>query len=116
MSELGEKMRRMRETDLEHGGHSYTVRIPTEGELEEWAEALAGKRPTPLRAARAFTVGWNLKEIDLAAGGRPVSAEFEADALNEHLSAHPDLATALFAKIMDGIEARKKQAAGDEKK
>lgn len=117
MSELGEKQRLVRETGVELDGHSYTVRIPNQLEMEDLYESLNGRILTAARLARAFTVGWNLKEIDLIPGGRPVPAKFEPDVFNEHLGDnHPALAEALSAAILKGIAARKKQTVDDEKK
>lgn len=115
MSALADKMRRARERTVEHAGHRYTVRIPTQGELEDLHERLDGKRLTPRRVALAFVTGWNLKEIDLIEGGRPTDAPFEAAAVREHLNAQPELCNALFAKISEGIAERAKQQEADAK-
>lgn len=115
MSALADKMRRARECAVEYGGHRYTVRIPTQGELEDLHERLEGQRLTPRRVALAFTVGWSLKEIDLIEGGRPTDAPFDADAVAEHLNGNADLCNALFSAISDGIAARTSQREDDQK-
>ena len=115
MSTLAEKMRKARERVVPYGGHKYTVRIPTPGELEELHEGLDGRRATARRVALAFTVDWDLKEIDLITGGTPVAAKFDRPVVREHLGADPDLCNALFIAISDGIEARSARAQADEK-
>lgn len=106
---IAEKMRRARERPVEFEGRSYTVRIPTPGELEDLYDQLAGKRMTARRVALAFLCGWNLQEIDLIPGGSPVAVPCDADVAEEWMNGKPALVDKLFAAITEGMESRKKE-------
>lgn len=112
---LIDKMRRAREQGVDAAGHRFTVRIPNDGELEDLGEHMAGKRLTFRRVALAFTVDWNLKELDLIPGGGPEPVPFAAPLFEEWLNSHEAGVEPLFKAITDGIAARREQKAADEK-
>lgn len=112
---LIERMRKAREVTAEALGHRFTLRIPNDGELEDLGDTLAGRRPTFRRLVQAFTVGWDLAEIDLLPGGAPDPVPFSAAAFEEWLNAHTDAVEPLFKVLSDGLEARRRQRGDDAK-
>jgi hypothetical protein len=100
MSALADKIRRARESDVEAGGFSFTIRRPTDAE----AMTLAGTNVVENLLCR-FVVGWNLKEIDLIPGGSPVAAAFDVDAFGEWVSDQPETLAALSSAIVAAYQA-----------
>lgn len=95
MSALADKLRRARESQVEAGGHVFTIRRPTDVEAQE----LRGM--ATLDAVCRFVIGWSLTEIDLGVpGGSGVAAEFEPDALREWVSDRIDVLSDLAAAIV----------------
>jgi hypothetical protein len=109
------KMRRAREVQAEALGHAFTVRIPNAGEMADLGESLDGKPLTFRRIVGAFTVGWDMQEIDLIPGGSPVPAEFHADLFAEWLNSNEAAIEPLSKVILDGIEARRARQEADAK-
>jgi hypothetical protein len=99
MSALADKIRRARESAVEAGGFSFTIRRPTDAEAMTLADA------TVIDLVRRFVVGWNLKEIDLIPGGSPVAAAFDVDAFGEWVSDQPEVIGALSTAIVAAYQA-----------
>lgn len=101
------RMRKAREIDQDALGHRFTLRIPNAGEMEDWTGTLAGRAPTFRRLVLAFTVGWNLREIDLIPGGGPEPVAFAPELFEAWLNDHPDAVAPLFAAMTEGMEQRR---------
>lgn len=80
-----------RERNVEAGGHTFTIRRP------KAADMVHGM--TKIDLVRRFTVGWNLKNIDLVPGGTPEPEPFDAELWADYLEDHDDLWGPLFDAI-----------------
>jgi hypothetical protein len=100
MSVLVDKMRKARETSVEAGGFTFTVRRPTALEMIEIQTQPRG------RAILPFVIDWHgVKESDVLASGDGHPLEFDADVCAEWLTDRIDLlavlAEAVFASFKD---------------
>lgn len=109
MSALADKIRRARESKVEAGGHTFTIRRPTDAEAATLGD-LSGAE-----LLRRFVVGWSLQEIDLIPGGSAVDVPFDADAFVEWVSDQPATFGALAAAIVDAYKAHVDRREGVEK-
>lgn len=109
MSALADKIRRARESKVEAGGHSFTIRRPTDAETM----LLAGVGV--LDVVCRYTVGWDLKEIDIDSGGTDVAVEFDADAFREWVADQPDTLSALAEAIVQAYQAHAAKRGAAEK-
>jgi len=110
---LSEKIRKAREFTKEVGGHSFTLRRPTE---VEWFETVA-TRPDGSNASTArflpFIIGWsNVIESDVLNGGDPHPLSFSESVRDEWLADRSDLFGPLITALMDEFVAynEKRQA------
>jgi len=99
MSALADKIRRARESKVEAGGHTFTIRRPTD------VEAMALTSADVLEAVCRHTIGWDLIELDLDAGGTDVALPFDADAFREWVADQPDTLTTLADGILQAYQA-----------
>lgn len=81
-----------RERAVEACGHTFTVRRPKAAEM-----ALGMTR---IEMVRRFTVGWDLKNIDLVPGGTPDPEPFDADLWADYLEDNDDLWPPLSEAIL----------------
>lgn len=109
------KMRRAREVAAEALGHRFTLRVPTDGEMQDFSESLAGARLTFRRIVARFTVGWDLTELDLVPGGTAQPVEFDGELFGEWLGDHLDAVEPLFRQLSEAM-ARRKGALEDAEK
>lgn len=109
MSALADKIRRARESKVDAGGHSFTIRRPTDAE----AATLGGMDTVGILGR--FVVGWNLKEIDVIPGGSPIDAPFDAEAFGEWVSDQPDIIGTLAQAVIDSYKAHVARREGAEK-
>lgn len=103
MSNLGDKIRKARETQVEVNGHKYTVRRPTEAQRTEW---FRDEGISPLELVRRCVISWDLLETDLLAGGNPIPAEFSSDAFAEYVNDNIELWIPLSEAIKEAIKSR----------
>lgn len=101
------KMRRAREVQAEALGHRFTLRVPTDGEMQDFSESLAGARLTFRRIVARFTVGWNFVELDLVPGGISQPVEFDGDLFSEWLGDHLEAVEPLFRQLSEAMARRK---------
>lgn len=93
---LADKIRKARETPVEVGGFTFTVRRPTDIEMFELQGSASAGRLLP------YVVGWSgVKELDLIPGGDPHPLAFSADVCAEWLADRPDLLGPLVAAIVE---------------
>jgi hypothetical protein len=92
---LIEKLIRARERVVAAGGHSFTIRRPTD------ADALAMQERAPLDFVRKFVVGWDLTELELIPGGAPEAVPFDPDLWAAWVGDHPELWEPLATQIVD---------------
>ena len=109
MSALADRIRRARESQVEAGGHSFTIRRPTDAAAASLGIASA------VDIVGRFTVGWTLKEIDLVPGGSAVDVPFDAEAFEEWVSDRPDIIAALAGAIVEAYKAHVDKREGVEK-
>ncbi|MBE0435700.1 MAG: hypothetical protein IBX56_07850 [Methylomicrobium sp.] len=133
MSDLIEKLRKARQSNVTIENHRFTIRRPTPMEALEWlgqidAEttqrwfdehfslALPSWRPAAIYAIRHFVDGWDAKEIDLIPGGTAVDVPFDVDLCLEWIQDHPQIlngiAVAIFEAWLNYLQNRE----ADEKK
>lgn len=98
MSDLVEKLRAARESQVPAGGFNFTIRRPTALDMAEMRQQTRG------RGALPYIVGWDKSVTSLAMGlpgGDAHPLEFDADLRDEWLSDRIDLlkvlADAVFA-------------------
>lgn len=105
---LLDKLRRARETRVDAGGWTFTIRRPTD------AEVIGLNATSPMDLVRRFVVGWNLKEIDVVPGGAPEPTPFDPDLWTEWVADQPQLWEPLSTAVLDGykrhVEAREDAA------
>lgn len=99
MADLLARRQAARQTTVEAGGRSFTLRRPTAYERASMGDA------TPFDLLCRFIVGWNLTELDLVPGGSPTPAPFDAALLADYLSDQPALWEPLTAALLDSIKA-----------
>lgn len=109
MSALAAKLRRARETEVEAGGHRFTIRRPTD------AEALVINHQSALDVLAQFTVGWNLHEIDLIPGGSPVAVPFDTEDFREWVSDQPSVINVLADAVVQAYLAHVEKRSAAEK-
>jgi hypothetical protein len=92
---LVDKIRKSREQRVEVGGHTFTVRRPTDVEMIE----LQGKGS--IARMLPYVIGWEgVTQLDIIPGGDPHPQEFDAETCREWLSDRPDLLGPLVEQIM----------------
>lgn len=94
---LLEKLKKSRQTDIQAGGYTFTVKRPTAFDLGEFKEG----EFTAKHILNKFVVGWDLKEIDIIPGGDNVAAPFDPALFVEWVADHQDI----WAVLQDGIWA-----------
>lgn len=109
MSSLIEKLRKTREQSLTVGAHTYTVRRPTDEDVEF-------QRIDPgLGLVKTYVVAWDFKEIDLIPGGSPTDIPFSAAVWAEWVADHPEVWEPLGNAIVDLYKKHKAQTEADAK-
>lgn len=104
MSKLAEKIRKSRESDVEVGGYTFTVRRPTDIDMLEFR---AGMTP---RSLMRFIVGWKgVKDSDLYPGGDPHPAEFDLEACAEWVADNAEIFSKLVTSILEAYAAHQKR-------
>ncbi len=86
---------------VEAGGHSFTIRRPT----DEEAISLRSDSITLVSIVKRFTIGWNLQEIDLIPGGTPVNVPFDVELFAEWVADRPDVWEPLGTGILNAYRA-----------
>src|SRR3990167_4669169 len=104
MSKLIEKLQRSRQSTVESGGLTFTVRRPTDLEIHEFG----GKMDQRLMLVR-FVVGWGtMTEIDLGIpGGGPDPVPFDPDLFESWIADHPEHWNDISSSIVEGYRAHK---------
>lgn len=92
---LADQIRKARESTIEAGGYTFTVRRPTALQLAEW-RGLSG-----LQWLTRVVVGWNVPEHELVPGGGGKVPPFDAEAFVEWAGDRPDV----FAEIAQQAQA-----------
>lgn len=104
---LVEKIRKARETNVEIGGFTFTVRRPTD------IEAMHLRAAESLGDLVRFVVGWQgVQEIDVVPGGAAVDLPFNAGVAAEWLADRPDLLKPLVDSVIDTYHAHVKALEG----
>lgn len=112
MSDLVEKLRKARESQVPAGGFVFTIRRPTALEMSEMRQQTRG------RAALPYIVGWDKSVTTLAMGlpgGDAHPLEFDAGLRDEWLSDRSDLLVPLIKAVFDAYEAHAKAREDAEK-
>ncbi len=110
MNSLIEKLKRSRQSVVEAGGFTFTIRRPTDLEMFEMRGHI-----NP-RNLIQFVVGWSgVREADLINGGDPHPVEFDAQLAEEWLSDRGDLFGVLSSSILDSYHHAKAKRGESEK-
>ncbi len=100
MSDLIERMRKARETNLEIAGFTFTLRRPTKVERYSWHRE--NIRDTAILGKCVF--GWKgVKESDLIPGGGDMEVPFDAAVMEEWVGDREDVLMPLLDAIKDLI-------------
>jgi hypothetical protein len=98
MAALLDKIRKARETRVEVGGYTFTVRRPTDVEM-------IGLRGRGIGSLLPFVVGWDgVRELDIINGGDPHPLAFDADVCAEWLSDRADLFGPLVKAVQEAYD------------
>lgn len=103
MPELLDKLKRSRESSIQTGGHTFTVRRPTEMEVVR-ANGISAD------FALRFVVGWDLKESDIVPGGNPEPAQFSEALYLAWIEDRPDLWKDIASGVVDLYVNHRKEA------
>jgi hypothetical protein len=112
MSAIHRRLLEARKTKVKVGAHEFQVRRPTD------AEAMAlhrGDSVDMVGVVKQFTVGWNLTELDLIAGGAPDPVAFDAALFADWVEDKPDLWAVLGDAIIEAYKAHAQQRTSAEK-
>lgn len=101
---LIERLRRARQSTTGSGGRTFTIRRPTDLEMQE----MAGKIDQRLLLVR-FVVDWGvMSEIDLGIpGGGPDPVPFDADLWAEWIADHPEHWDEITTAVIQGYRSHK---------
>lgn len=110
MSALIDKIRASRQSQIEVGGWSFTVRRPTELEWHEMRGVIDTRR------LMAFVDGWSgVKESDIINGGDPHPVPFDRAVLMAWVEDLPDVMSAIVKGVTASRIARAEDAQEREK-
>jgi hypothetical protein len=109
MSSLADKIMASRRFNVEAAGFTFTVLRPTH------EDAGSFRNETMLNIIRRFVIDWNLKEIDLFAGGSPVPVKFESDAFSLWLADNPKVWEPLSEAIFNSYNQQFEKIADEVK-
>ena len=111
MSVLADKIRKSRESQVQAGGFSFTIRRPTDMDMLEF-----NKVKTTAFLIK-FVVGWDgVTELDLIPGGDGHPAHFDEDACAEWFADRPDLMVPVVNAIVEAYQSHKSKVGEAEKK
>jgi hypothetical protein len=99
---LIDKLRATRESSLTAGGHTWTLRRPTD------AEAVRLRDASALDLVHRYVIGWDLREIDLIPGGSPVPLPFDADLWVDWVADQPHLWEPISSAVIDAYLAHQR--------
>ena len=101
MSVLLDKLRKSRESLVEIGDFTFTVRRPTDAEIV----AFRGKQITQEDILGKFIVGWKgVKELDIIPGGDGAEVPFEQELFADWIADKPDLWEPLISAVLASYE------------
>lgn len=115
MSRLAEKIRKLRQTEVEipHKDYKFIVSRPTDIDVQEIR--MAGGLPV-VKLVERYVTGWvNVREMDIIPGGDPHPIEFDKAACVEWLSDDGHTLQILVQKMMDSYAAWREQRETSEK-
>ncbi len=106
MSALLEKLKKSRETHVEAGGFTFTVRRPTDLEVVE----MRGKPLTQGDIMARYVTGWSgVREMDIIPGGDGVAVPFETALFLDWAADQPDLWAPLTEAILKAYDDPQKR-------
>jgi len=109
--DISARIRKARESQIEAGGFTFTIRRPTD------EEAVRRQGESAFDFARDFVVGWKgVKESDLVNGGGSDEVPFDTTAWSEWLADRPDLWGPIGEAVLNAYMAhvkRREDAAGN---
>jgi hypothetical protein len=108
---IHQKLLEARKTKVKAGKYEFTVRRPTDAE----AMALGRGHIEMVEVVKTYTVGWNLTEIDLIAGGAPDAVAFDAALFGAWIEDQPDLWAQIGEAIISAYQAHLERRASAEK-
>ena len=106
---LAEKIRRAREREVTVAGHVYTIRRPTDEDVQ------FRKIEPGLGLVKKYVIGWDFKELDLVPGGSPDPVPFDPIAWAEHVADKPAIWEELANEIAASYKDHCAQVEGDAK-
>ena len=102
---LIDKIRKARETTIPLNGKTWTIRRPTDEEMNALIEAGYGNREMMMHLVKTFTIGWELQEIDLIPGGNPEKVPFDSAVFAEYVADKPELWAPLGSAVVEAFNA-----------
>lgn len=106
MSTLIEKIRKSRQSVVQHGAWDFTVTRPTDMDMLDLQSATRTNRVTQGELLKRFVIGWEgVNETDVIPGGSGVPVAFSADLFAEWIADRPYLWEALTEAIINGYKA-----------
>lgn len=97
---LIDKIRAARELKVSVSGKDFTIRRPTDEEAINFHNEQTGL----VEIVKRFTIGWNLKEVDLFDGGDAKQVSFDKELFAEWVADHPEVWEPLGASILDAYK------------
>ena len=111
MSVLADKIRKSRESQVQAGGFTFTIRRPTDMDMMEF------NRVKKTEFLIKFIVGWEgVTELDLIPGGDGHPAPFDSEACDEWMADRADLMIPVVNDIVEAYQAHKAKVGEAEKK
>lgn len=93
------QLRKARETKVQAGGYTFTVRRPTDTEFLEHRELRV------FEIAQEYVIGWEgVTEADIVKGGGEDQVTFSRDLWREWCADRPDLWEPLFEAVLTAYE------------
>lgn len=104
--------RKALEISVDAGGFTFTVERPSD---EGMLRVKRGEITDEFALIRAYTIGWNLKDVDVIPGGGPEPAPFDRELFSLWVSDHPEVWEPLCTGIIDAYKAHTNRRSTAEK-
>ncbi len=108
MTSLIAKLKKSRETEVQAGKFTFTIRRPTDLEVVNLRSQILKQGDIMAQ----FVVDWlGVHELDIIPGGNPVPVPFDSELFINWVADHPDLWSPLTDAILTAYSAHQEQVA-----